>query len=563
VKHLPRAFRAVTPVALVAVVALAATACNANNTSSSPSSSPTGFHKGGTLTIYSSSTAQSFDPATSQSLAITSQGLVHRRLTTWDIRPGQPPKVVPDLATNTGVPSDDGRVWTYTLKKGLKLSNGDPITSQDIKYGLERSFAPELSGGLGYHKTLLVGGDTYTGPYKGKQLASIQTPNAQTIVFHLNTPYGDWPWIASMPAFAPVPQSADKNPSTYGNHPVASGPYEVASDKPGQDVVLKRNPDWVQSTDPVRLGGPDSIVFKLGTEDTTAAQQLISDNGEARDAFGSGFVPPAQLKQITSNSDAKSRLALSNPGALQYLAMNTQRPALQNVKVRQAIEYAVDKRAFQLSAGGTQGGDLATTLITPGIPGRQSYDLYSAPASGDVAKAKQLLAAAGVTSLQLTLVSANDSTSLNQAQAVQQGLERAGIKVKIQPQDPNTYLDTITGNSGDYDLTVSSWQPDFPSANGNISPLFASSQIGGGGYNLSRYSNDAVDQLISQATGEVDQQKAQQEWAQADKRIMQDAPVVPLLYTRNAFLRGGDVENFDVSGFPNYPNYLRISLTSG
>jgi peptide/nickel transport system substrate-binding protein len=254
---------------------------------------------------------------------------------------------------------------------------------------------------------------------------------------------------------------------------------------------------------------------------------------------------------------------LSNPGALQYLAMNTQRPALQNVKVRQAIEYAVDKRAFQLSAGGTQGGDLATTLITPGIPGRQSYDLYSAPASGDVAKAKQLLSAAGVTSLQLTLVSGNDSTSLNQAQAVQQGLERAGIKVKIQPQDPNTYLDTITGNSGDYDLTVSSWQPDFPSANGNISPLFASSQIGGGGYNLSRYSNDAVDQLISQATGEVDQQKAQQEWAQADKRIMQDAPVVPLLYTRNAFLRGGDVENFDVSGFPNYPNYLRISLTSG
>jgi peptide/nickel transport system substrate-binding protein len=476
-------------VVAVSLLALTATACNANNNDSSPKSSPTGFHQGGTLTIYSSATEQSFDPATSQSLAITSQGLVHRRLTTWDITPGQPPKVVPDLATNTGTPSHGGRVWTYELKPGLKLSDGQPITSQDIKYGLERSFAPELSGGLGYHKELLVGGDSYTGPYKGKQLSSIQTPNDRTIVFHLNTPYGDWPWIASMPAFAPVPQSADKNPSTYGNDPVASGPYEVESDKPGQDVVLKRNPDWVKSTDPVRLAGPDSIVFKLGTDDSTAAQQLIADTGDARDAFGSGFVPPAQLKQITSSADAKQRLALSNPGALQYLAINTQRPGLDNVKVRRAIEYAVDKRSFQLAAGGTQGGDLASTLITPGIPGRQPYNLYSAPSSGDTAKAKQLLAAAGTPNLQLTLVSANDTTSLNQAQAIQQGLERAGIQVKIDPQDPNTYVDTVTGDKGDYDLTVGSWQPDFPSANGNISPLFDSSQIGGGGYNLSRYSN--------------------------------------------------------------------------
>ena len=309
-KHLPRASALV---AGLAVVALAATACNANNNDSSPSASPTGFHQGGTLTIYSSSTEQSFDPATSQSLAITSQGLVHRRLTTWDVEPGQEPKVVPDLATNTGTPSDGGRVWTYHLKPGLKLSNGDPITSQDIKYGLERSFAPELSGGLGYHKTLLVGGDKYTGPYKGQQLDSIETPDDQTIVFHLNTPYGDWPWIASMPAFAPVPQSADKNPSTYGNHPVASGPYEVESDKPGSGRRPQAQPGLGQGTDPVRLGGPDSIVFKLGMDDTTAAQQLISDTGDAKDAFGSGFVPPAQLKQITSNSDAKSRLALLEP----------------------------------------------------------------------------------------------------------------------------------------------------------------------------------------------------------------------------------------------------------
>ncbi len=158
-------------------------------------------------------------------------------------------------------------------------------------------------------------------------------------------------------------------------------------------------------------------------------------------------------------------------------------------------------------------------------------------------------------------MTANDTGSVAKAEAIQQGLQRAGITVKIDPKDENVYYDLITNDKGDYDLTVSSWQPDFPSANGNISPLFDSSQIGGGNYNLSRYSDPQVDALIAKATGEVDPSVAQRTWAQADRRIMQDAPVVPLLYARNAFLRGSGVQNFDVSGFPNYPNYLRVSIS--
>jgi len=111
-----------------------------------------------------------------------------------------------------------------------------------------------------------------------------------------------------------------------------------------------------------------------------------------------------------------------------------------------------------------------------------------------------------------------------------------------------------------FDLTLSSWQPDFPSANGNIQPLFDSSQIGGGAYNLSRYSNPAVDKLIAEATAETDQTKSQALWAQADKKIMGDAPIVPLIYTRNSFLHGSNVANFFVAAFPAYPNYLKVSL---
>lgn len=549
------------PGALVAIAAvLVLAACDANPTDKGDGGNPaTGTTPGGTLNILSGATDINFDPAKSQNLAITTLGLVLRRLTTWDVQPGKPAQVVPDLATDTGRAGDGGKTWTYTLKDGIRYADGTAITSADIKYGVERSFAPELSGGLGYHKSLLVGGGDYKGPYTGGDLASIQTPDAKTVVFQLKTAYGDWPWIASMPAFTPVPKAKD-DPKTYTQNPVASGPYQVASYQQGTAVKLKRNPHWDPTTDQVRTAGPDQIVFQLGQDATVASQRLIADSGDDKNAFGAGFVPPAQLAQIQQNAAAKQRLITSDAGALAYLAINTQRGPLKDLRVRQAIEYAVDKKAFQIAAGGATGGDLASTLITPGIAGRVGYDLYPADPSGDVAKAKQLLAEAGQSSLTVILLSENDQVSLAQAQAIQQGLQRAGITVTIKPADSTTVTDEITGDKGDFDLTVSSWQPDFPSANGNIQPLFASSEIGGGGYNISRYSQSDVDTLIDRATAETDPAKAQALWAQADKRILQDAPVVPLIYTKNSFLHGSNVRNFFVAAFPAYPNYLKVSL---
>ena len=391
-KEVPvRMRRSVTALAAVLAVATSA-ACDANPSTTSDKGSATGTAKGGTLTILNNQTTMHWDPAKSQSLAITSLGLVLRRLTAWDVEPGKTARVVPDLATDTGKTTDGGKTWTYTLKDGLSLADGTPITSADIKYGVERSFAPELSGGLGYHKSLLVGGDTYKGPYTGGDLASIETPDPKTITFKLKSAYGDWPWIVSMPAFSPVPKAKD-DPKTYDTQPVASGPYQVASNQQGTAVTLTRNPMWNQGTDQVRTAGPDKIVFQLGQDKTVAAQRLIADSGADRDAFGAAFVPPAQLAQIQQNTAAKSRLVTSDAGALQYLAINTQRPVLKDLKVRQAIEYAVDKHAFQIAAGGAIGGDLATTLITPGIAGRADYNLYpTSDPAGDVAKAKQLLA---------------------------------------------------------------------------------------------------------------------------------------------------------------------------
>lgn len=548
---------------LATAAVLATAACNANAPSTGSGAGTSAPVQGGDLTIYIASTEVNYDPAKSQSLAITSLGLVHRRLTTWNIVPDAEASVIPDLATDTGTPSEDGKTWTYTLKDGLKYDDGTAITSADIKYGLERSFAAELSGGLGYHKTLLKGGADYAGPYDGKSLASIETPDDKTIVFTLDTAYGDWPWIASMPAFSPVPKARDTKPSEYTLAPAASGPYKLGDYARGASLQLVRNEHWDAATDEARTAGPDTITFKLGQDATVAAQALIADSGEAQTAFGAGFVPAAQLAQAQGNPSAKGRLVTSQPGALSFLSLNTERGVLKDVKVRQALQYGVDRQAYLAATGGEISGDPATTLITPGIPGRVEYDLYPTPVAGDPDKTRQLLADAGhADGIELVLLVGSDSTSTAQAQALQQGYAKAGVKITLKPQDETTLAETATNGKGDYDLYLGSWQPDFPSANGNLQPLFDSSQIGNGNYNTARFSDSKVDDLIAQATAEVDQSKAQQLWAQVDRTVLEQAPVVPLTYTKNSFLHGSKVANFFIAAFPAYPNYLKVSLTS-
>jgi peptide/nickel transport system substrate-binding protein len=299
----------------------------------------------------------------------------------------------------------------------------------------------------------------------------------------------------------------------------------------------------------------------MGLQADVVNQRLIADSGDDKLAATTGTsVPTALIPRVTGDPAVKARLATSPSGALEYLAMNNKRPALANPAVRKAIQYAVDKQAVQVAEGGPEyGGEIATTLITPGMDGYSKFDLYPAPPAGDPEKAKSMLAAAGVKNLNLVI--AADAANTKPAEAIQQGLKRAGITVTIKPYDSDTLTEVTTGAKGDYDLAVSSWLPDFPSAIGNIQPLFASSEIGNGGYNLSRYSNPKVDSAIAAATGEADPAKAAAQWGSLDKQILADSPLVPLIYARNAFLHGSKVQNFYLPPYPPYPNTLIVGLS--
>ena len=552
-----RGVLAATPIVL-ATGALAA--CSSGGTSTGSGSDGGGEGGGGSLTIFTTGDEMSFDPATSQNLAITTLGLTARRLTAWKTSADAPTELIPDLATDVGTPSDDGATWTFTLQEGLQFEDGTPITAATVKYGLERSFASELTGGLTYHKVLLEGGQDYSGPFSGEHLDSIETPDDLTLVFHLNRPYGDFGWIASTPAFAPVPEDSGE-PETYATAPVASGPYRLDSYAPGSRALLVRNENWDAATDEARTGGPDEIEFALAQDASVVAQSIIADRADSQTAFLASFVPTAQLVQAQNDPNVGDRLVTSGPGALEYLALNTESEALQDVAVRRAIQYAVDKQAYLTSKGGEISGDYATTLITPGIVGREEYSLYSDEPAGDPEEATRLLEEAGAADLTLRLVITDDQTGA--AEAIQQGLARAGITVTIQPLDDNAYSSEVTAGDGSaYDLVLSSWQPDVPSPNANLTPLFDSSQIGSGNYNLARYDNPEVDAAILEASSTVDPDEAHAKWAAVDQQILEESPVVPLIYSKNSFLHGSGVENFVIGEFPAYPNYLTVTLNA-
>lgn len=222
-RHPSRRTRRVTAALTVSLIVTAgAAACGPEDNDAKAGGADAEPRKGGTLTVLNSDPQQDFDPAR----LYTSGGgnvpsLVFRTLTTRNREDGaKGAEVVPDLATDTGRPNKDATVWTYTLKEGLAYEDGTKITSADIKYGIERSFAAELSGGAPYLRDWLVGGADYQGPYKdkGKGLDSIETPDERTIVFHLNKPEGEFPYLATQTQFTPVPKAADKG-TKYEEHP--------------------------------------------------------------------------------------------------------------------------------------------------------------------------------------------------------------------------------------------------------------------------------------------------------------------------------------------------------
>ncbi|MFJ3087065.1 ABC transporter substrate-binding protein [Streptomyces sp. NPDC086838] len=516
--------------------------------------------KGGTVTYEHTSGPDSLDPGnTYYGWVQNFSRLYARSLVTFKPAAGKESlEVVPDLATGLGKASADAKTWTYTLRKGVKFEDGSEITSQDVKYAVERSnFAPEaLSNGPTYFKAYLDGGDKYKGPYKDKSaegLKSIETPDKYTIVFHLNKPFADMDYLAAFSQTAPIQQKADTGAS-YVQKMVSSGPYKFSAYDESKGATLVRNPQWDPKTDPIRKALPDKIQLKFNVNPTTVDEHLLNDETTA-DIAGTGLQSKTQPKVLRK---AAEKAKTDNPyaGALQYLALNVNVKPFDNVECRKAVQYAVDKQSMVDSIGGSVKGDPASTVIPPTVAGYKKFDLYPSEGSkGDVAKAKEHLAKCGhPDGFKTTLTARSDRPDeVTAATQLQNSLKAIGVTAEIKQFPADKYFTDFAGvpnwvHKNGAGMMMMAWGADWPTGFGFLDQIVNGSAIKpSGGTNLMELNDKGINELLVKGIGTVDTAERNATWGEVDQKVMENASVVPLFYRKNLLYRPDSAANVTVT----------------
>jgi len=523
---------------------------------------------GGTLNLIADGDCDYWDPArTYYGHCWDMQRLISRGLMAYKALPGSGSlDVVPDIASALGS-SPNGKDWTYKLRPGLKFEDGAPITSKNVKYAIERVFAQTvINGGPTYVITFLCPGganaaggcDTYKGPYTDKDpnhlgLSTIDTPDDSTVVFHLNTVVGDWNYIMALPDTTPVPIAYDlssKGGAHYNFHPISNGPYKFASYTPGKSLTLVRNTNWSAASDPFRKALPDKIVFTVDANDVDVDNRLITNIADV-DINGVGVQTSTQAK-ILSTPALKARADNPITGATRYLAMETHVAPFDNVHCRRAVQYAVSKVDWQTARGGPiGGGDVATSMLNPAVKGFTRFDLYPDDnGQGDIAKAKDELKQCGKPNgFSTHLASSNTTKGKNMATAVQSSLRRVGINVTIDLGDNATYYSQFIGSPSvnrhrGFGLMIAGWGADWPTGYGFFSSLIDGRKIlAQGNSNYSEINDPEINKMIDQAVGTTDADKAAEIWGQVDKKLMEDATLIPMTWDKALVINSVNVTN--------------------
>jgi peptide/nickel transport system substrate-binding protein len=514
-----------------------------------------GGKKGGTITVLSNGDIDHLDPGAAYyqfTYAITY--VTQRPLLAYKPNSIQP---TPDLATSMPTVSNGGKTVTVHIRKGIKFSPpvNREVTSADVKYAIERGF--DAAVGNGYASAyfgVIQGAPTKIGNTV-PNISGIQTPDKYTIVFKLAKPSGIFVSALQEPLTAPVPKEYaskyDKGTqSSYGDHEVATGPYMVqnnASGKitgytPGKQIVLVRNPNWNPKTS-WRPAYADKIVFKEGFDPSVATKQILSGQGDVNGDFPP---PAADLKSISQNSSQKSQLEFTPTPGSRFVALNTSKPPFNNVNVRKAVAFVLDKNAMRLTRGGPIDGKIATHFISPDFgshgfnqAGGYTFDPFATPNnSGDVKKAEAMLKKAGFKSgkfsgPQVTMVADNSPPGSNTAQVVANSLEKIGFKVKtisVQHSAMYTRFCGVPKNTPNICPNVG-WIADFHEPQADLDANFNGKNIlPANNVNWSLFNDPKVNALMTKAEGEINPEKRWQEWGQIDKMITSSAAAIPWIW---------------------------------
>ncbi|MFD3718309.1 ABC transporter substrate-binding protein [Streptomyces sp. NPDC058674] len=514
--------------------------------------------KGGELKFVGTQEADSWDPQRGYYGFMWDFSRYYaRQLISYKAAPGeQSTELEPDLATAKAEISDGGKTYKYTLKDNVTWEDGTPVTAQDVKYGIERTWAQDvISGGPVYLMQVLDPKTEYPGPYKDTApdklgLKAIETPDAKTIIFKLPAPNGDFEQMLAMPAASPVKQEKD-TAAKYGLKPFSNGPYKIDSYEPNKSMKLSRNTNYKPESDTIRKALPDtiSVTFMANADDMD--KRLM--NGEFDlDINATGI---GQAARATALKEHKDNLDNGQTGFIRYAVFPQTVAPFDNIECRKAVIYAADKKSLQTARGGPQaGGDIAPNMLPLGVKGSDAkydpYEVLKNDGKPNVEKAKAALAACGKPEGFKTTIAVRNNKPVEVATAVslQNALKQVGIEADVDQFD-GAQTSGIIGSpkvvkEKGYGIIIMGWGADFPTGQGFSQPLVDGRFIlQSGNNNFSELNDPAINTLFDQAIAETDPVKAGDIYKQMNQKVSEAAVYLPFVYDKTISWRSTRLTN--------------------
>jgi peptide/nickel transport system substrate-binding protein len=424
--------------------------------------------------------------------------------------------ILPGLATTTGTVTNGGKTYKFTLRKGLKYSDGTPVKASDFKNTIIRDFRLN-SPGIGFFSNI-AGSDACEGnPTKCNAISGIVTDDSTGgITINLKAPQSDFLYILSIPFTSLVPSSTPQK-DTENPPPAANGPYYFASYSPSKQIVMKRNPNWKKGAIPaVPDGNPDKIVATL-TDDQAQSAQLVASG----QAMWDGNLLPTDRLSFYKSKYGKQINFFTTPSTY-YFFMNQRTPPFDNLKARQAVNYAINRQALVNLRGGL--GVPTYNFLPPSYP--QYKKITPDPYPYNINKAKQLVQQSGTKGMKVTVYTISDvAVDKATGEYLQGQLKKIGWNAQIRELAGANYFTIIGNQATKAQIGFTDWFEDYPYPtdwfnileNGNNITQVHNNNYSNVNFNDT---NKTINQLTHLQPSQALSKTTNDNWANLDKRLM-------------------------------------------
>lgn len=527
--------------------------------------------KGGTLRALSLGPVLTWDPQrmSARDDAAFAGRTFLRTLTAYQpsTDPRNQARLVGDLATDTGTPNKELTSWSFTLRDGVAWEDGSPVTCEDVKYGVSRTFATSvITGGATDALAVLSvpkkpnGASIYAGPF-AKVAANdpgvaaynkAVTCRDRTITFTLASPVSDFNEMVTQPAFAPVKKEKDAA-AEDGLAVFSNGPYKLAAPwRASTGGSWVRNPHWKGTTDEIRRALPERIEYEEGIEPQTVAQQIMADGDAARRAVSLGSAPPAIQQHISTVEALSERSVAAGTGLVDYLVPNTKSAVFAKVEARQALAVATNRASYVTALGGATTATPTSSLIPAVLPAHHDEQPLDAGIRGNADHAKSLLQKAGLNLPVPIRVAYRSSPVADKAMAgLVAGWTEAGFAPTLTPIDEE-YFATISKPDAvkSYDVFWSNWAPAWASASTILPALFDSSinlTSAGPGRDYGYFADANVNAEMLRIPTIAAREEREKAWGSLDARLQELGAYIGLAERRALYIAGSDVRNLSAN----------------